>query len=285
MTATATQPTQPTPASALTIPPRPRRLATRAAGLVVSLVIVLAFWDIDIEWDKVAQLPTDLVHYGALMFSDPDWSMLGEAALQTWRSVSMAWIGAILGVVLSTLLGIPAAQGVGPVWVRLPLRWIFAVIRAMPEVLIAIIILTVTGLTPFTGALALAIGGIGTHAKWTYETIEAVPPGTAEAVRASGGSLTEVIRWGLWPVAAPELMSLALYRFEINVRTSAILGLIGVGGIGAMLTNYTQFRQWDTVGVLIIVVIVVTMIIDAISGAIRRRIMEGAKVRGVERIH
>ena len=78
-------------------------------------------------------------------------------------------------------------------------------------------------------------------------------------------------------MAAPELMSLALYRFEINVRTSAILGLIGVGGIGDMLTIYTQDRQWDTVGALIIVVVVVTMLIDAVSGAVRRRIVEGAR--------
>ncbi len=85
----------------------------------------------------------------------------------------------------------------------------------MPEVVIAIIILTVTGLTPFTGALALAIGGIGTHAKWTYETIEAVPTGTAEAVRGGPeqGTRLEVARWGLWTAAAPELMSLSLYRF------------------------------------------------------------------------
>ena len=94
-------------------------------------------------------------------------------------------------------------------------------------------ILTVTGLTPFTGALALAIGGIGTHGKWTYQTIEAVPGGTAEAVSAAGGNVLEVARWGPWTAAAPELMSLALYRLEINVHTSAILGLIGVGGARA----------------------------------------------------
>ena len=95
--------------------------------------------------------------------------------------------------------------------------------------------------------------------------------------------MLEVARWGLWTAAAPELMSLSLYRFEINVRTSAILGLIGVGGVGDLLTGYTQYRQWEDVGVLIIVVIVVTMTIDAISGAIRRRIMRGAQARGVER--
>lgn len=264
-------------------PVRPRRLGVQAARLVVGGVVLAAALHLDIGWSDLAELPADLRHYLGLMFSDPDWSRLPNALYQTWVSVSMAWVGALLGVVLSTLLGIPAAAGVAPLWVRLPLRGVFAVLRAVPEVIIAIIILTVTGLTPFTGALALAIGGIGTHGKWTYETIEAVPPGTAEAVRAAGGNVLEVARWGLWTQASPELMSLALYRFEINVRTSAILGLIGVGGVGDLLTGYTQYRQWDAVGVLIIVVIVVTMTIDAISGAIRRRIMRGARTRDVDR--
>jgi phosphonate transport system permease protein len=268
----------------LPIPVRPRRIAVRLAWGVAAVIFIGSFWGLDLDWAKLWGLPSDAARYLGLMFSDPDWSKLPEALFQTWRSVSMAWVGALVGVVFSTLLGIPAAEGAGPMWVRLPLRWFFAVIRAIPEVIIAIIILTVTGLTPFTGALALAIGGIGTHAKWTYETIEAAPTGTAEAVTAAGGNLLQVVRWGLWPSAAPELMSLSLYRFEINVRTSAILGLIGVGGIGDMLTGYTQYRDWSTVGMLIIVVIVVTMAIDAVSGRIRRRIMEGAKVRDLDRI-
>ncbi|WP_236683573.1 phosphonate ABC transporter, permease protein PhnE [Demequina aurantiaca] len=266
------------------VPAKPRRLALRAAWTLVGVLFIASFWGLDLEWAKLWELPSDVWHYFGLMFSDPDWSKLPEALFQTWRSVSMAWVGALVGVVLATLLGIPAAEGVGPIWVRLPLRWMFAVIRAVPEVIIAIILLTVTGLTPFTGALALAIGGIGTHAKWTYETIEATPTGTGEAVKAAGGNRMQMVRWGLWPSASPELMSLGLYRFEINVRTSAILGLIGVGGIGDMLTAYTQFREWGVVGMLIIVVIVVTMTIDAISGRIRRRIMEGAKSRDLDRI-
>jgi phosphonate transport system permease protein len=270
-------------AAVLAAPGRPRRLGVRIAQLLVAALVIAATMHLDITWSDLVDLPSRLGHYLRLMFSAPNWHVLPMALYQTWVSVTMAWVGGVLGVVLSTVLGIPAAEGVGPLWLRLPLRMVFAVLRAVPEVVIAIIILTVTGLTPFTGALALAIGGIGTHAKWTYETIEAVPTGTAEAVRAAGGNLMEVARWGLWTAAAPELMSLSLYRFEINVRTSAILGLIGVGGVGDLLTGYTQYRQWEDVGVLIIVVIVVTMTIDAISGTIRRRIMRGAQVRGVER--
>jgi phosphonate transport system permease protein len=201
-----------------------------------------------------------------------------------WRSISMAWLGAILCVVVSVPLGMLAARGVGPAWLRAVLRAIFAVIRAVPEVIIAIILLTVTGLTPFTGALALGIAGIGTQGKWVYETIESAQEGASEAVRAAGGSTAEVTRWALWPAVAPALMSFALYRFEINIRTSAVLGLVGAGGIGSMLSNYTNYRQWDTVGMLLIVVIVATMIVDAISGAIRRRIMEGARSRELARV-
>ncbi|MEJ5997149.1 phosphonate ABC transporter, permease protein PhnE [Corynebacterium sp. H130] len=255
------------------LPKHHRPLSFYLAWSVLAAIVALSFDFVNIELKDLGDFPKQFLHYTSLMFSDPDWSKLGEALSQTWKSVAMAWVGAVLGVILSTLLGIPAANTVSPSWVSQPLRWLFAVIRAIPEVIIAIILLTVTGFTPFTGALALAIGGIGTHAKWTYETFETAPQDVAEAVRASGGNLLETIRWGQWPIVAPELFSLALYRFEINVRTSAVLGLIGVGGIGDMLTGYTQYRQWDIVGVLLIVVIVVTMLIDAISGAIRRRLV------------
>ncbi|MBK4150978.1 phosphonate ABC transporter, permease protein PhnE [Corynebacterium macginleyi] len=240
---------------------------------VIIVLIAISCGYITIDMAALRGLPQSIPHYLYLMFSNPDWSKLQEALFQTWRSVAMAWIGALIGVIISTVLGILAANTVSPSWVRLPLRGIFAIIRAVPEIIIAIIILTVTGLTPFTGALALAIGGVGTHAKWTYEAIETAPTGPAEAVQASGGTLAEMVRWGTWPIVQPELASLALYRFEINVRTSAVLGLIGVGGIGDMLTGYTQYRQWDVVGVLLIVVVIITMTIDAISGALRRRLV------------
>lgn len=254
-------------------PVKTRSFAFYAAWGLLLAVVAVSFKFVNIELKDLSDFPQQVLHYARLMFANPDWSKLGEALQQTWKSVAMAWVGAVLGVFLSTLLGIPAANTVSPTWVRLPLRWLFAIIRAIPEVIIAIIILTVTGFTPFTGALALSIGGIGTHAKWTYETLETAPQTVAEAVRASGGNLAETVRWGMWPLVAPELFSLALYRFEINVRTSAVLGLIGVGGIGDVLTGYTQYRQWDIVGVLLIVVIVVTMLIDAVSGSIRRHLV------------
>lgn len=272
------------PVGVLHPPVRRRRTAATVWAVVVGGVVVAATAGLQIDWRELGQLPAELLRFGTLMFTDPDWERLPRALFEMWRSISMAWIGAILCVVLSIPLGILAARGVGPRWVRLPLRGIFAVIRAVPEVIIALLLLTVTGLTPLTGALALGIAGIGTQAKWVYETIESAEEGTSEAVRAAGGTTAEVARWALWPAVAPALMSFALYRFEINIRTSAVLGLVGAGGVGSMLANYTNFRAWDTVGMLLIVVIVATMIIDAISGAIRRRIMQGPAVNPGRRL-
>lgn len=271
--------------SDLRMPPQPSRLWPTVIALLAAAVILAATAGLQIDWADLPALPAKVWHYLELMFAAPNWEKLPRALFETWRSISMAWIGALLCVILSIPLGMLAAHGVGPLWLRTLLRGVFAVIRAFPEVIIAIILLTVTGLTPFTGALALGIAGIGTQGKWTYETIESVQEGASEAVRAAGGTTAEVTRWALWPAAAPSLLSFALYRFEINIRTSAVLGLVGAGGIGSMLSNYTNYRQWDTVGMLLIVVVAATMLMDLISGAIRRRIMEGARVRGLARIN
>lgn len=264
-------------------PRRPSRWRIYLVSTIATVIVVGAFWSIQIQWERLADLPAEIVRYLWLMFSSPDLSKLPEALYQTWRSVEMAWVGAALGIIIATPLSFIAARGFGPPPVRAALRGIFAVIRAVPEIIIAIIILSVTGLTPLTGALALAVGGIGTLGKWGYESIDGVPQGPIEAVRAAGGSVTQVIRWGVWPSASPEFLSFWLYRFEINVRASAVLGLIGVGGIGDMLTSYTQYRQWPVVGMLLIVVVIVTMAIDATSGAIRRRITEGTRAHDLER--
>lgn len=268
---------------ALPLPPRPSRVGPTVAAVVVGGLVLASIVALPIDWSDVAALPAEIGRFAGLLFGDPDWDRLPRALFETWRSISMAWIGAILCVLVSIPLGMLAAEGVAPAWVRLPLRAVFAVIRAVPEVIIALVLLTITGLTPLTGALALGIAGIGTQGKWVYETIESVRDGAPEAVRAAGGGATAVTRWALWPAAAPALMSFALYRFEINIRTSAVLGLVGAGGVGTMLANYTNYRQWDTVGMLLIVVVVATMIIDAISGAIRRRITEGPRAGAARR--
>jgi phosphonate transport system permease protein len=256
-------------------PRKPMRLARNGIWLVATLVVVAAFWSIDISWDALLTMPQRLLHYLGLMFLPPAWAKLPDALSATMLSVAMAWFGTMLGIVVSFPLSLLAARGLMPAIVRWPVRGIFAVLRAVPEVVIAVLMLSVTGLTAYTGALAIALGSIGTLGKWGYESFESVDRGAIEAVTATGGSRVQIMRWGVWPNAKPDVLAFWLYRFEISVRASAILGLIGAGGIGKMLIDNIQFRIWDVVGVLMIVVIVVTMTIDQISGTVRHRIIAG----------
>ncbi|WP_394938517.1 phosphonate ABC transporter, permease protein PhnE [Psychromicrobium sp. YIM B11713] len=267
------------PSPAVSRPAKPRHGGRSLAWLLGSLLVVLAFWGAKIDGASLADFPGQAAKYFGALFLPPDWSKFGEALSAMLLSVQMAWIGTLLGIVVSFPLSFLATRGLAPRLVNWPLRGLFAVIRAVPEVVIAILILSVTGLTPFTGALALGIGSIGTLGKWGYEAFEGVDPGPLEAVRSTGGSRIDLMRWGIWPSAAPDVLSFWLYRFEINVRASAILGLIGAGGIGKMLQDNVQFRNWDAVGILLLVVVAVTVLIDQLSGAVRQRIVNGTPAR------
>src|SRR5690606_23519116 len=100
-------------------------------------------------------------------------------------------------------------------------------------------------------------------------------PGPVEAADASGANRLQRFRWGVLPQALPELAAFMLYRFEINIRASAVLGIVGAGGIGTILQQSLQFRQWGTAGLALIVVVITTILVDTISGAVRRRIIAG----------
>ncbi|MGH8963502.1 MAG: phosphonate ABC transporter, permease protein PhnE [Jatrophihabitantaceae bacterium] len=256
-------------------PRRPRRIGRNAAFVVVAAIVIICFVTVNMTWSSLADFPSSLRHYLALMFGPPDLGTLHQALSATLLSVQMAWFGTVLGIVISLPLSFLATTGIAPLPVRVVVRALFAVLRAVPEVVIAILILSVTGLTAFTGALAIGVGSIGTLGKWGYESMESVDRGPIEAARATGAGRSQIVRWGVWPSAQPEVLAFWLYRFEISVRASAILGLIGAGGIGKVLSDNVQFRIWNAVGMLLIVVVVVTVAIDLVSGVLRRRLITG----------
>jgi phosphonate transport system permease protein len=265
----------PSPSPGTGRPRKPLGILRKAIWVLITLIVLAAFWSVDISWDALATFPQKLVHYLGLMFLPPAWAKFPDALGATMLSVAMAWFGTVLGIVISFPLSLLAARGLMPAVIRWPLRGVFAILRAVPEVVIAVLMLSVTGLTAVTGALAIALGSIGTLGKWGYESFESVDRGASEAATAAGASKVQIMRWGVWPNAKPDVLAFWLYRFEISVRASAILGLIGAGGIGKMLIDNIQFRVWDVVGMLMIVVVVVTMLIDQISGTVRARIITG----------
>jgi phosphonate transport system permease protein len=131
------------------------------------------------------------------------------------------------------------------------------------------------GLGAYPGMLAIGVHSVGTLGKLSAEVIEGINPGPVEAARAAGGRPLQIQRWGVLPQVLPEIIAFWLYRFEINIRASAILGAVGAGGVGEALVQSLVFRRYDRAGMLIIVIVVVTILIDTASGWLRRRIIEG----------
>ena len=108
--------------------------------------------------------------------------------------------------------------------------------------------------------------------------IEGIDPGPVEAARAAGAGPLQILRWGVLPQALPETVAFWLYRFEINIRAGAILGVVGAGGIGSLLSSLFGRRLWDRIGLTLLVVIVVTVMIDNISARVRQRIIAGKNI-------
>ena len=216
------------------------------------------------------------VLYEMYVKSGPDLSFLDNAMPAMIESIQMAWVGTIIGAVLSLPLGFLGAKNVSSGLVSNVVRQILNAIRAFPELILAIaIFIPIAGLGPVAGALAIGIHSAGTLGKLTAEAIEGIDAGPMEAARAAGGRGLQVQRWGVLPLVLPELVGFWLYRFEINIRAGAVLGVVGAGGIGFLLDQTIMFGRCPQAGTAILVVIVATIIVDTISGGVRRRIIEG----------
>ena len=256
-------------------------------GLIVGLVVVLgAFWLVDANWEKLGELPGAIPKYGRLMgqglvespFEQPWWGYWTIALDRMFESLQMAWVGTLIGAILSVPAGFLAARNVSPAPVVFVTRQVLNAIRAIPELIFAIVIMMpIFGLGALAGTLALGVGAVGTLGKLTAEAIEGIDKGPVEAARSAGAPYAAILRWSVLPQVLPEMVAFWLYRFEINIRASAVLGVIGAGGIGSLLSQLFNRRDWEWIGITLVVIIVVTVIVDAISGAVRARIISGGK--------
>lgn len=246
-------------------------------------LLVAAVWSIsglDISVSRLRSAPGDAWNIFRFMFP-PDFSGEIERGVigKIFESVYIAWVGTIIAATISLPLAFLAATNVAPIWVRVPVRQLFNAIRAVPELIVAVVLLAVTGLGPWAGALAIGLHSVGTLGKLSTETIESVDYGPVEAVEASGGRWISSMRWGVLPQVLPVIISYWLFRFEINIRASAVLGMIGAGGVGSELVQQLNFRNFPAVGAVLIMTVVVVLIVDTISTAVRRRIIRGGSRR------
>ena len=179
--------------------------------------------------------------------------------------------GTLLAIVAAVPLGLASSANVAPVWVYQPVRRLMDAFRAINEMVFAMLFIVAVGLGPFAGVLALAVHTTGTLAKLFSEAVEAIDPRPVEGIRATGAHKLVEIVYGVLPQVMPLWLSFSLYRFESNVRSASVVGMVGAGGIGVVLFEVIRgFQYAQTCAVLIILVVSVTLI-DIVSARLRQR--------------
>ena len=262
-------------------PTRPAGHGTRRWLVLVGILVPLV-WGIiglDVSLERIADAP-GLIWQRFTSMVPPDWSGFSSTFDKMLESLYVAWIGTLIGATLSFPLAFLAATDLAPPWISTPTRAFLSGVRAFPELVLAIVLIPAFGLGPFTAVLAIGIHSIGTLGKLGSEVIEGIDRGPIEAITAAGGDRLAQVRFGIIPQAMPNILAHWLYRFEINVRASAVLGVIGAGGIGDELIGRIRFREWEKAGAVLLLTIVTVLLIDAASAGIRRRIVTGEPGRG-----
>jgi phosphonate transport system permease protein len=205
----------------------------------------------------------------------PSWEFGSETRanplIETFR---IAIIACLIGVTLAIPLALRASKITAirgtDYWLN---KGIMNVIRTIPDLFWAMIFATSVGIGPFAGTLALIMFSMAIMAKLLSETVDAVDPRPIEAARATGSHHWPAIRTSVWPQVLPNYVAYALYIFEINIRASVVLGIVGAGGIGRVLEAQRSFFRFDRVLAIVILIFVIVFLIEQVSVALRRRLV------------
>ena len=228
------------------------------------------------SWQGADMRPLDLVRDSGNMatyladFFPPnfaDWRIYVEEMVV---SLQIALWGTALAVVTAVPLGLLASSNIVPAWVYQPVRRLMDAFRAINEMVFAMLFVVAVGLGPFAGVLALWIHTAGVLAKLFSEAVEAIDPQPVEGIRSTGAGALHEIVYGVIPQVMPLWISFTLYRFESNVRSATVVGMVGAGGIGVVLWEIIRGFQYAETAAVMIIIIVTVSLIDLISARIRK---------------
>ncbi|MBU4336616.1 MAG: phosphonate ABC transporter, permease protein PhnE [Actinobacteria bacterium] len=204
----------------------------------------------------------------------PDWAFFPRTVDPLVQTLQMAVIATAIGALVSLPLSLWAARATNPHrFGRGALRVLLNIVRAVPELLYAAVLVAMVGVGALPGIIALVLFDVGIIVKLVSEQIEAGDPGPLEAAVAAGGTQLQVNRSVAVPEMLPGFLNQTLYVLELNVRASAVLGLVGAGGLGLLIDAVRSYYRYDQLSLIILEILVVVVVIDTASAAIRRRLV------------
>jgi phosphonate transport system permease protein len=255
-------------------PAKPRRSALPAIGIIGALALTIASarlvgfdpGEFLRNWDRGLGILGEIL--------DVDWAFFPETVDPLIVTIQMAIIASLLGCAVALPLAFVASRVTAPGRRSMAIdRAVLNVIRALPDLLYAMIFVAALSIGPTAGILALIVFNVGVMAKLLSETVDAVEVGPMEAAQAAGASHTQVVRTSILPQVLPNYVAFALYIFELNIRASTVIGLVGAGGIGFLLSIQMAAFNYGNVGLIIVELFVLVLVIELVSNALRRRLV------------
>ena len=240
---------------------------------IFSFVLIFVVKDLEIDFIK---LVTDSSKYFGDILSrmlPPDFSNLNELIYAMFETIEIAFLGTFIAIVLSIPLGLFSARNLAPnYFVYLVCKTIVIFFRAIPEFIIAMILVIAIGFGAMPGVLALGLHTMGFLAKFYAEDIEHINKGPIDALKSSGATKSQIISFGVIPQILPSFVANNLYILDRNVRMATMLGIVGAGGIGYELQSSFRMFEYERVSAIIILIFVTIFIIDHLSAFIRSKI-------------
>ncbi|WP_242468855.1 phosphonate ABC transporter, permease protein PhnE [Rhodovibrio salinarum] len=245
-----------------------RRFALQLIGL---MVVLWAVWGLDVHWPFVLDAPEQVVDLAGRMLP-PAWSFTGEIIAPMVETINIATLGTILACLLSIPVALMAAQNTTlnrtTLWIA---RVIVVTSRSINELVWAIIFAAIFGPGPLAGVVAIGIRSIGFTAKLIAEGIEEIDRGQVEAIEATGANRAKVLAYGILPQIMPTIVGVVTFRWDINIRQSSVIGLVGAGGIGITLNSAMNLFNWPQVTIILIAIFIVVMASEWVSDFLRKQ--------------
>ena len=244
----------------------------RAAWLGAAALLVAIAWDTDASPARLVRGLPWMWDFVRRMLP-PDLTVLPAALRGAVGTIEIALLGTVLAAALAVPLGFLSARNVAPPGVYYAVRTALNFFRSIDTLVYALLFVAAVGLGPFPGVLAVVAYTTTSLAKLYSETIEGIEPGPVDAIRATGATRLQVLRFGVLPQVLPLFLSYVLYRFESNVRAATVLGFVGAGGIGLYLQTYLRMIDYPAASTVLLVTVAMVMVVDFASARIRARLV------------
>ena len=251
-----------------------QKLARTAFWLGIGIAVLLSLRNINVIWEFLWDAPEQMLDMVRRMFP-PDYAYyrvaVHTALMETFH---IATLGTIFALVAALPLSILAAHNLTPNrGLNFFAKTLLVASRSVNSLVWALLFIAVFGPGPLAGTAAIACRSVGFVGKLLGEALEEVPRGAIEALKAAGATQSSQILYGYWPAVKPAFWSIMLLRWDINVRESSVLGLVGAGGIGMIMNSAIDLFEWDRVAIILLTIFAVVVIAEIVITYFRRRLL------------